>query len=141
VRGLPLPAPPMASRATSSVSYVRLDPTLLAVSCERIKSAVLAELAMNDAWRGKIRISLHPVRDDSEPIVVTSVHYRDGWNYEMDIPEQVDGARLVKSVVEVVLLEIANRSARSLAAELPLWLTEGLAAHLQATALPGFTLE
>ena len=141
VRGLPLGAPLMASAPTSSVSYVRLDPTLLAVSCERIKSAVLEELAMKDSWRGKILISLHPLRDDHEPIVVTAVHYTDGWNYQMEIPEQVDGARLIKSVVEVVLLEMANRSARSLAAELPLWLTEGFAAHLQTTVLPNFTLE
>src|SRR2546426_9081539 len=35
VRGLPLGAPLIASAPTSSVSYVRLDPTLLAVSCER----------------------------------------------------------------------------------------------------------
>jgi len=36
---------------------------------------------------------------------------------------------------------MANRNARSLAAELPLWLAEGLAAHLQATILSNFTLE
>ena len=135
VRGLPLAAPLVAVAPTSSVSYVRLDPTLLAVSCEGIKSAMLDELAMKDLWRGKIYIALHPLQDDREPIVVTSLHYADGWNYRLEIPEQVDGAQLVKSVVEVLLLEMANRTARSQQAELPLWLTEGLAAHLQATAL------
>jgi len=140
VHGLPLSA--RSTTATNAeVNYVRLDPTLLAVCCERIKSAVLEELAMKDLWRGKICISLHPVRDDHEPILITTVHYTDGWNYQMQIPEQVDPPRLVKSVVEVLLSEIANRNASSFAAELPLWLAEGLAAHLQATVLANFTLE
>jgi len=120
---------------------VRLDPALLAVSCERIKAALLSELAAKDLWRGKIYVSLHPVTDDRESIVVTSLHYTDGWSYRMEIPEMVDGPRLVKSVVEVLLLEIANRNARSIGAELPLWLVEGLPAHLQATILSNFTLE
>jgi len=141
VRGLPLGAPLPGTAPAGEVTYVRLDPTLLAISCERIKTAVLEELAMKDQWRGKIYISLHPVRDDQEPIVITSVHYTDGWNYSMEIPEQVNRARLVKSVTEVVLREIANRNGRETPAEMPLWLTEGLATHLQATALANFTLE
>jgi hypothetical protein len=96
---------------------------------------------MKDLWRAKICIYLHPVRDDHEPIVITTLRYTDGWSYRMEIPEHVDGPRLVKSVVEVLVAEIANRNARSSAAELPLWLTEGLAAHLQATVLANFTLE
>ena len=134
-------APLLARSTNAEVSYVRLDPALLAVSCERIKSAVLAELGMGDLWKGKVYISLQPVRADREPIVLTSVRYRDGWSYGLEIPEQVDRARLVKSVVEVLLLEIANRRARELSAELPLWLSEGLAAHLEATSLSGFALE
>jgi hypothetical protein len=141
VQGLPLGAPLRGAAPVGEVTYVRLDPTLLAVSCERIKTAVLEELSMKDQWRGKIYISLHPVRDDHEPIVITSRHYTDGWNYHMQIPEQVNGARLVKSVTEVVLREIANRNGREAPAEMPLWLKEGLAAHLQATALANFTLE
>ena len=141
VRGLRLTGPPLAGASEGPVTYVRLDPALLAISCERIKAAVLDELVMKDQWRGKIYISLRPVRDDHEQIVVTSMHYTDGWNYRLEIPEQVNGARLVKSVVEVVLMELANRNAGLREAELPLWLTEGLAAHLQATALSNFTLE
>ena len=140
VRGLPLGAP-LISPSTNAVSYVRLDPALVAVSCERIKSALLGELAAKDLWRGKIFVFLHPVTDDHESIVVTSLHYADGWGYRMEIPEVVDGPRLVKSVVEVLLLELANRNARARAAELPLWLAEGLAAHLQATILSNFTIE
>src|SRR4051812_3497013 len=141
VHGLPLASPLLAPGPNGAAAFVRLDPTLLAFTCERIKAAVLAELAMNDRWKGKIYISLHPVRDDHEPIVVTTMHYADGWSYNMEIPEHVESARLIRSVVEVLLLELANRNARSAAAELPLWLPEGLTAHLQETLLANFILE
>src|SRR2546423_3800632 len=140
VRGVRMGAPLLAA-SNGDVPYLRLDPTLLAISCERIKGAVLSELGMKDAWRGKIYISLHPIQDDREPIMVTSVHHSDGWSYRMEIPEQVEPARLVKSIVEVLLLEMGNRNARAVATDLPLWLPEGLAAHLQATILSNFTLE
>jgi len=141
VRGLPVGAP-RVSPSTNILAYIRLDPALFAVSCERIKEAVLGELGAKDVWKGKIFVSVHPVKDDHEPIVITATHYTDGWSYHMDIPEMVDGPRLIKSVVEVLLQEMANRDSRSrLAAELPLWLPEGFAAHLQATILSNFTLE
>jgi hypothetical protein len=141
VRGLPADLPVAGTPALTNLSFIRLDPAVLAVSCERIKQAVLDVLGMPDQWQGRIFISLHPVRADREPILVRCAGFRDGWVYSIDLPEQVDRARLLKLVVEVLLLEIANRRARDTAAELPPWLAEGLAAHLQATALPILTLE
>lgn len=134
VRGLPLAQPPASFAPTSGVTYVRLDPTLLTISCERIKEALLRELGMKDQWRGLVYVFLHPVRRDNESIVVTSTRYSDGWSYRVQTPEQVDKARFIKAMVQVLLLEIANRQSGPHAAELPPWLAEGLAAHLQATA-------
>src|SRR4051812_24620291 len=40
---------------------VRLEPNLLAVSCERIKRALMKELGVSaDVWRGKIDLQLNP---------------------------------------------------------------------------------
>src|ERR1043166_3369278 len=60
VRGLPLMRRAPVADTNSEVAYVRLDPTLLAVSCERVKSALLEELGMKDQWRGKILVVLDP---------------------------------------------------------------------------------
>jgi len=46
----------------------------------------------------------------------------------------VERTRLVRALVSVVLLEIANRRAGEHSAELPAWLVEGLAARLLATS-------
>jgi hypothetical protein len=134
VHGLPMPAAFLPGSQASGVSYVNVDPNLLAVSCERIKEVLLAELGLKDEWRGKIALFLRPVRADNEPIRVTSTHYTDGWGYRLEIPDQVDRSRLVRAVIEVLLLEMANRHAGRQSAELPPWLVEGLSAHLQAVS-------
>ncbi len=141
VRGAPLGASQFLGSSTSQVSYVRLDPSLLAVSCERIKEAVLEELGMMDSWRGSIAIALHPVQEDNEPIIVTSVRYKDRWGYRIHLPEQVNRTRLIKTMIQVLLMEIANRKVGAHQAELPPWLAEGLSEHLQKTILSTLTLE
>ena len=122
---------PAAARGTgpelaANHSLIRLEPTLLAVSCERIKQALLNTLNAADQWRGKIRVVLHPFRGAGEDIVVTSERFADGWNYRMDLPDAIEPARFVHALTQVLLLEIANRSARDQSAQLPAWLAEGL---------------
>src|SRR2546428_5347318 len=47
---------PMLTRSwavsTTAVSFVRLDPALVAVSCEGIKAALLDTLGLQDRWQG-----------------------------------------------------------------------------------------
>jgi hypothetical protein len=81
------------------------------------------------------------VADDDEPILITSVHHKDGWNYRLSVPEQVNRTRFIKSIVQVLLFELANREAGAQPAELPPWLVDGLARRLESTSLAGLTLE
>jgi hypothetical protein len=141
VRGLPLGLPFFSGTATSALSYVRLDPSVLTVSCERIKDALLTELDLRDCWRGRIYISLHPVREDNEPIRITSIHHPEGWSYQIDIPEMVDKDRLFKAILQVLFAEIVHRNAGAREIELPPWLVKGMAVCLQTSARSSLTLE
>jgi hypothetical protein len=132
VRGLPVSAALGSSSTPIDVDYVQLDPAVLAVGCERIKHALLEELALTDNWQGTIHLNLHPYRRDNEGVQVTSVRFQNGWAYFMDLPEVLSRARLVRAVVQALLSELANRRSEERAAELPWWLIEGLPAYLQA---------
>ncbi len=140
VRGIPQ-GPPRALSGEIEVSYLRLDPMLTAVSLERIKQSVQGELNMPGKWRGLITVNTFPTQEDDAPVRVTSVHYADGWGYGVELPEVVDKPRFVRCAVAVVLAEFANRNALTREAELPPWLAEGLAAHLEANALSTLALE
>ena len=112
VRGFPLTAEMnQRSGSTNVFAFVRLDPRLFAISCETIKAAVLQELGIADQWRGTIAVSLHPNERDNENVEVASIRYKTTWGYQVNVPERVSRKRIIKAMVEVMLLEIANRRA------------------------------
>ena len=140
VRGLPMGAP-VTGYSTSAVQYLRLDPALTAVSLERIHQAIFSDVGLDDKWRGLVTVTTSPVEEDNPVAQVISVHYADGWSYRVSLPERIDKDRFIKVAVQVILLEVANRTAMTREAELPPWLVEGLSAELQQTSLTTLALE
>lgn len=120
-------------RPEATTKLLRLEPSLVAVSCERIKKALGEELGPTGMWSGKVHISLQPARSDADQILVTSERFRDGWSYRLDVPNPVKPTHFVRAVVQVLLLEQANRMATTHGAEIPLWLSEGLLQQILAT--------
>lgn len=141
VRGLPLGAP-VSGYSPSAVQYLRLDPTLTAVSLERIRQTLVEDtLALKGRWRGSITVTTRPAQEDNASTHITSVRFTDGWGYRVDLPERIDKERFIDVAVRVMLLEIANRAATAREAEMPPWLAEGLSAELQAGTLSTLALE
>jgi hypothetical protein len=114
------------------LKVVRLDPAVMAVSCERLKSRVLQELDLADNWRGVIHIEIHRIVRDNEPIRITTFRFADSWSYTVSVPALVDRDRLTRALVQVLLAELANRKVGAQPAELPYWLVAGFSAHLLA---------
>ena len=137
VRGLPQSSVFAGTR--ENVVYV--DPPLLVVICERIKDALHEELGWKGRWRSTIFIDVHPVRFDNEPIQITGIRSRDGWRYRMDMPDETDRRRALQSIVQVLLLEFANRSAGERSGEMPPWLVEGMTEYLMQGSLAGLVFQ
>lgn len=115
---------------TPDRDFLRLEPTLVAVSCERIKQVLSQELGASATWQRKVFLRLHPVRVSGPTITLTSEKFKTGWQYRVDLPDSVERARYLRVIVQVLLLEWANRDAGAHPAEIPLWLTEGLSQRL-----------
>jgi hypothetical protein len=115
---------------------VTLAPDPLAVSCERIKAGVLRELDLSDHWRGKVQVWIRPRLRVGTPPGFEATRYADGWQYKLDLAEEIEPSAVVRGVVLALLTELANRQAGPRAAELPLWLVEGLSARLMGTVGP-----
>lgn len=114
-------------------NHLQMDPTLLVLTCERVKTVLLEELGLGDAWTGRIQINVRGAKRPTEPVVVESQWYPGGWRYQLIVPGQLERARLMRALTRALLLEIANRGNPSQRlAEIPLWLEEGLATHLLA---------
>lgn len=119
-----------ATGFSTNASVVDLDSDVLAVSCERVKQMLLRELGVADVWRGRVYVAVNSDLTNNSPAVIVARPFTDGWHYRMDVPLQMDRAKLVRGLVQVLLMEIANRTAGLRSAEIPLWLTEGLTQHL-----------
>ena len=122
-----------AEALANDASLLKLEPPYVAVSCERVRRAFLDELGLDGQWRGRIFLALHPAQSAEDEITFISERFKDGWSYRLDVPNPVERTRLVRAVVQALLQEQANRHSAGRAAEVPLWLSEGLAQQILAT--------
>jgi hypothetical protein len=125
------------SNFSTATNVIRLEPAFLAVSAERYKASVwrLLGLKPDSSWRGKIFLSLHPARSADESVTITSTPFLNTWTYRVDLPDALTRTRYARALAAVLLLEIANREAASTghSAEIPAWLTDGIACQTLAT--------
>ncbi|MCX6927751.1 MAG: hypothetical protein NT154_31750, partial [Verrucomicrobia bacterium] len=124
---------PAVSVLATNKDFVQLEPTLATVSCERIKQLLLHEMGSQGPWRGTIYLVLYPTRAPHDVITITSERFKNDWQYRVDLPDLVERPRFVRAIVQVLLFELANRTAQAHAAEIPLWLVEGYSQMLLAS--------
>jgi hypothetical protein len=131
VKTATLPDPSRAVlKLTANPGFVRLQPTFLAVSCERIRQALNQQLDANSTWQGKIYLALYRATTSNDTVYITSERFTDGWQYQVRLPQVLDRERYVAAITQVLLLELANRDKPARAAEIPAWLSDGFARDL-----------
>ena len=114
-------------------NLVRLEPTFVGVSCERIKQSLLGELGPAAPWQVRIYVEVRPARITGQPVTITSEHFSNGWQYQVELPAAIERERYARAIMQVLLLERANRGSSGRLAEIPVWLTEGLTQRLLAS--------
>ncbi len=129
-----VPADPgLVSRLTAGGNYLQLDAALLTVSCERIKTMLWRKLGDKPVWHGRIHLYLRTTRAGDEGVRMVSEKFSDGWRYQLQLPDVIERERFLRAIVQVLLVEIANRGAEDRSTEMPVWLVEGLATELLAS--------
>jgi hypothetical protein len=120
--------PRLGSQAVpKQLGLIQLTPAVAAVNCERVKDSLLRLLRQRDQWRGKIVVAIQPTARGNLNVTVLPTLYADGWHYRVEMPTELSPERFVSVITQTLLLEIANRGSGTRCAELPLWLSEGMA--------------
>jgi hypothetical protein len=127
-------------RSSSGEELVRLDADTLLLSAERIKDTLLRELNTPSDRGGRIELRLYLAAHADDRVGVVSSVSPEGWDYVVEFPDQIEGQTLIRAVSQVVLLEFANRGQGPKSADLPLWLVEGVTAHLTAVGGPDLVM-
>ncbi len=108
-------------------AYLEIQPDALAVAAERVKQRLLGELAVPDRWRSRIHLLIVKGDQVAAPPAPMAALFSEGWQFSLRVPERVEARVLVRALVEVMLMEIANRYPGSHPPEIPRWLADGLA--------------
>ncbi len=128
------PPPRVDRKLLNSGTMLELDPTLLPIACERVKQHINRELQTGPAWQSRVYLELHPAIEGEPGVSVTCERYQNAWQYRLALPNPVDRTLFVKSIVQVLLLELANRANTGLnSAEVPTWLIEGFTRQILAS--------
>ncbi len=113
-------------RPLDGQGLVVLSPPLLSVSCERIKAEVLRILKIEDRYHGSMVVRIVPPNARDTPARIQANPFADGWRYTIELQSRVHWSLLVRTVVEALLLEIANRGNGGQLNPIPLWMSEGI---------------
>ena len=121
------PRPGGDFRSVGDAEMVLLRPELLAVTSERIRQAVNLRLSTPDRAGSRVHLYLRRRHAVEGQLNILPQVIREGWIYHLELPEEVEWKRLVRALVEVVLLDEINRGNRADRCALsPLWLAEGV---------------
>lgn len=120
--------------ATTNAGTLLLDPSYLVATAERVRLVFNDVLKLNEPYRGKIYINLLEAADPAAEITFLSSYDRPKrtWNSKIEMPAEITPERLVRVLVQALIFEAAQRGAGPAGCEIPLWLSEGLIAHLTA---------
>ena len=126
-----------------------LDPAILATSCDRIRNTLLVELGYlrpgqtpllrKSPDAGLIFLTVFPSKN--HPVTISATPGKTSWDYRVELPNEMAPAQLISTVVNAVLLNLVNQSGGGQSFEIPRWFTDGLAAHVQASALADIALQ
>jgi len=120
---------------------VVIEPETLAVTCERVKAALLRQLDLPDRWQTKIHFWVRVTFPSPLDPQLAITRYSDAWQYNVTLPDEMPGDRLARTLLQVLLLEMANRQGGPCSPELPAWLIEGLVAELLSSAGPDLLVQ
>ena len=129
------PAPASSRLAPTNAAVVELQVPTLVITCERVKQALLRELAYADLWQGRLYVVINAQMTNDQPAAIGARQFTDGWQYRVELPVRSSRLKVVRGLVHALLLEMANRNAVNRSAEVPLWLVEGLTLHLARSSL------
>ena len=114
-------------RPVGDNDVVSLRPDTLAIACDRIRQAIHLQLGAVERPGGAVHLHLRRPRRVEGQLTIVPTAIREGWQYRIDVPEQVEWRRLVRAIVEVVLMDLSNHDLRRTdCVRPPLWLAEGL---------------
>ena len=105
---------------------ILIGPDHVAIAADRLRAAMLKRLGIPLFFGGKVKIWLNPTLNPMTTVPVVTVRHLSGYSYELTLPCEIEASKLVRALVQITLLDLANRKPQLRDTEMPFWLTVGL---------------
>ena len=105
---------------------ILIAPDHVAIAADRLRFAVLKYLGVQPYLGGKVKIRLNPTLSSMATVPGVTVRHLSGYTCELTLPCEIKASKLVRALVQVTLLDLANRKPQLRETEVPFWLTVGL---------------
>lgn len=115
---------------------IELGLDVLAVSAERVRRAVFRFLGVPSFGASSVHLILKERSKVRSEIQIVPLFHWNAWQYRVEVAESVMRENLLRGLIEVVLVEFANRGNGPKSAEIPRWLKEGLTFQLMNSVGP-----
>jgi len=134
---------PELTPAERNEGLIALTPELVSLTAEQVKSQILQVLELGDHWKQNIRITLRSSLVEQEPLVLLPTRFADGWGFRLLLYPKLKEAQWIRSLVQIMLLDLINRPSPERMCSPPSWLVDGLWQEMLQTAItnPSMSLD
>jgi len=116
----------------ANANTILIAPDYVLVTAERVHNAVLGRLGLPLLPGSRVKLRLEPTMSYRAAVPVVTDRHINSYTYELTLPSEVEADKLVRALVQVTLLDLANKKPQLRDTEIPLWLTVGFTQLLLA---------
>ena len=116
----------------ANANTILIAPDYVVVTAERVRHAMLSRLGLSLLPGSRVKLRLEPAMSYKATVPVVTERHLNGYTYGLTLPSEIEADKLVRALVQVALLDLANQKPQLRDTEIPLWLTVGFTQMLLA---------
>ncbi|MDP7292873.1 MAG: hypothetical protein QGI37_05470 [Verrucomicrobiota bacterium] len=116
----------------ANANTILIAPDYVVVTAERVRHAMLSRLGLSLLPGSRVKLRLEPAMSYKATVPVVTERHLNGYTYGLTLPSEIEADKLVRALVQVALLDLANQKPQLRDTEIPLWLTVGFTQVLLA---------
>ena len=116
----------------ANANTILIAPDHAVVTAERVRNALLGRLGLPLLPGSRVKLRLEPTMSYKATVLVVTERHLNGYTYELTLPSEIEADKLVRALVQVTLLDLANQKPQLRDTEIPFWLTVGITQALLA---------
>ena len=116
----------------SNAGTILIAPDHVVVTAERVRNALFRRVGLPPMPGSRLMMRLNPIMLPRATVPVVTDRHINGYTYELTLPSEIESDKLVRALVQVTLLDLANQKPQLRDTEIPLWMTVGFTQVLLA---------